>query len=69
MITLHKATYCEECPEFEAETERTFAGDMCIQTRIYCKHSQRCRNIYKYIKEQAEREAQECLQITAAENL
>lgn len=69
MIMLYKATYCDECPEFEAETERTFANDKCVETRVSCKHSRRCRNIYKYIKEQAEKEAEQCLQITAAENL
>lgn len=69
MIMLYKATYCEECPEFEAETERMFAGNKCAQTRVYCKHSKRCRNIYEYIKEQAKKEEEQCLQITAAENL
>lgn len=59
MITLHKATYCENCPEFEAVTEKLYADGQIVQTKVYCKNINTCRRIYKHIKEQAEREAQE----------
>lgn len=59
MITLHKATYCEECPEFEAVTEKLLSDGVAVQTKVYCKNINTCRRIYKHIKEQVQKEAQE----------
>lgn len=66
MITLHKATYCENCPEFEAVTDKLLADGQAVQTKVYCKNIERCRSIYRHIKAQegkeetAEREKWAC---------
>lgn len=59
MITIHKATYCEDCPEFEAVTEKILHDGQVVQTKVYCSHRERCCRIYRHIKEQIEREAEE----------
>ena len=53
MINLYVEGYCGECKEFEPEIakEHYFANGEGFKhdTNIWCKHRDKCRNLYKFI--------------------
>ena len=49
MITLNIEDYCQNCPEFEAEMERLYAGNDICQTNLFCAHREKCRRIQEYV--------------------
>lgn len=55
MIRLIVEEYCQECADFEPETEKTnyYAGEFKIKcnTDVYCKHKDRCATVAKWMKE------------------
>lgn len=57
MIQLLINPYCEECGDFEADTEKEeycdFYGDVKYNTSIFCKYRKRCENIRDYLRERA----------------
>lgn len=59
-IRLLVEKYCQNCPEFEADVEKTdFCGsfDEIHQTTVLCKHRERCKEMRKYLrKEMKEKE-------------
>ena len=52
MLNLISENYCEDCPYFEAETNRLYSHDECILTCIQCVHANICCRIYKYAKKE-----------------
>ena len=59
MINLHVADYCHDCPNFEADVDRSIVRGslgneekiiMC-ETTIRCEHREQCQKIYNYFKE------------------
>lgn len=53
MINLIVDEYCQHCPEFEPNVEKTNLydgfGDSICDTEITCIHRERCRSIKEYI--------------------
>ena len=58
MIKLDISDYCNDCPEFDAETHtlRTlYALDQAVETRIACSNAEKCNRIKKYLETAMER--------------
>ena len=53
MININVEDYCQNCPDFEPEVNKTIleADNIIISTDtcITCKYSDRCKQIYRYI--------------------
>lgn len=53
MIQLKVEKYCEDCPDFEAVTNKLdrayLDGKVCFLTIVRCENSDRCREIQKHI--------------------
>ena len=64
MIKLEVEKYCENCPEFEADVDKTSYISSSMQsihesfcnTVITCEHSERCRVIMDYLSKEKEDE-------------
>lgn len=61
MIKLDVQPYCRNCPEFESETE-SFDDSVMGEppsaiTVIRCTHCEKCETMYRYLKGQAQNEA------------
>ena len=52
MLNLITENYCENCPYFEAETNRLYSYDECILTCIQCEYANICARVYKYAKKE-----------------
>lgn len=50
MIELNIEDYCQECPEFEACTDKLYAGNLSINIFVYCEHIH--DHLLKKLKEQ-----------------
>lgn len=56
MIKLKTQTYCQNCPDFEADVNKVA---VCIRdtphyvTTIFCKHKERCEAIKRYLETDA----------------
>lgn len=53
MIKLDIAKYCHDCPEFEpvVTDDMDYSFYASDERRIKCGHSERCSEMYNYIKE------------------
>ena len=53
MININVEDYCQNCPDFEPEVNKTLlkANNIVISTDTFitCKYSDRCKQIYRYI--------------------
>ena len=62
-IRLSVAPYCEDCPGFEAKTDKDmverYAGNTGMsyytEVTITCKYAGRCESIYRFIKKNMEK--------------
>lgn len=54
MIKVKAKEYCQNCPYFEAETNKAFQDDFCI-TYISCTNSVICDSIEKYLTKEMEK--------------
>lgn len=54
MIKVRAKTYCENCPCFEAETNKIFQDDVYI-TYINCEHALLCDSIEEYLLKEMEK--------------
>ena len=59
MIIVSVEEYCHNCPEFETDTMMSCmknidvenqSSHILVTTTIECKHKEKCRAIYEYIK-------------------
>lgn len=64
MIIIDIEDYCQGCPDFEANVFKQvlYSDDIYTNTRqkmcdaqITCKYADRCRGIYAFLKEKAEK--------------
>ena len=55
MIKLDIPDYCNDCPEFDAETHTIYAWDQAVETRIACSNAEKCNRIKKYLESAMER--------------
>ena len=53
MIKLQIEKYCEYCPNFVADEEKTHFVNGKTDTIIYCKNRYHCREIFEFIKREA----------------
>lgn len=51
MIDLQICEYCKNCPEFEVKQETLRMGFCDSSHLLMCEHANKCKNIYKYLKE------------------
>lgn len=69
MIKLHVEKYCQNCTEFEAETQvdvnRVYSDGIVygreeivsVNTLVTCKHAERCASIRDLLKEELRKES------------
>ncbi len=55
MIELIVEDYCQECPEFSPDINRTITRSwddktMILSTTVFCKYAYRCREMEKHFK-------------------
>ena len=50
MIKLDIFDYCNDCPEFDAETHTIYALGQAVETRIACSNAEKCSLIKKYLE-------------------
>ena len=55
MIKLDISDYCNDCPEFDAETHTICAWDQAVETRIACSNAEKCNRIKKHLETVMER--------------
>ena len=55
MIKLDISDYCNDCPEFDAETHTLYAWDRAAETRIACSNAEKCNRIKEYLESVMER--------------
>ena len=55
MIKLDISDYCNDCPEFDAETHTIYAWDQVVETRIACSNAEKCNLIKKHLESAMER--------------
>ena len=55
MIKLDISDYCNDCPEFDAETHTFYALGRTVETRIACSNAEKCNLIKKYLESVMER--------------
>lgn len=52
MIELKVEEYCHECPEFEAETQKSYLSAdgkiAAVECVVVCEHAQKCRCIKRF---------------------
>jgi hypothetical protein len=58
MISLVIKPYCNDCPKFEAETEKLYFDGAVTETRIKCANAEKCAAICRYINQQKREVAQ-----------
>ena len=63
MIELIVEDYCQECPMFTPDIDRTIARSwddkkMMLSTTVFCQHAYRCREMAKHFKEGEKHERQ-----------
>lgn len=56
MIKVFVEKYCHHCPEFSPEISKLYANDRPVAQHIYCAHTDKCANIYKFLKDEVEKE-------------
>ena len=58
MIKLQIEKYCHNCPEFEAQVDKTYflyLTDPEIHTIVTCEHRGKCECIRKYFEDEQEK--------------
>lgn len=65
MIHLDVEKYCQDCPAFEAVTDRSIANLGCdavyIDIAVRCENKDRCKAIHAYLKEKTKEKTNESL--------
>ena len=56
MIRLAVSEYCDECPRFDPVCNTMYTDVGKTEHCVSCMNSDECRNIYKYLKTQMEKE-------------
>lgn len=51
-IELEVEDYCQNCPDFEAQTTTLATLGRIYDTTITCKRKRRCAGLVRYLKEQ-----------------
>jgi hypothetical protein len=54
MISLNVEEYCMNCPNFEADVDKTSWSTGEVYTKIRCTHSRQCYEIKKYLERQSQ---------------
>ena len=54
MIELRVKSYCQNCRFFEPTVNTLFNANYAVQTIVTCENDDRCRDIYKNIKDELE---------------
>ena len=50
MIKLDISDYCNDCPEFDAETQTIYGWGEAVATHIVCSNAEKCNLIKKYLE-------------------
>lgn len=55
MIELQIESYCHECPEFEAETKKSYLSAdgkiVAVECAFVCEHAQKCKYIKHFLED------------------
>lgn len=55
MIHLLINKYCDDCPDFDAETNILYGDEGVVATHVECSNRDKCERIYRYLKKELEK--------------
>lgn len=56
MIKLNIEDYCQDCPMFDAVTDKLYANCTVLTTYVTCKNKEICNKIKIYLEEKQDEE-------------
>lgn len=56
MIELNIQDYCQDCPMFNARTDKVYANSKVFNTYITCENKDICKRIKTYLEEKQDEE-------------
>lgn len=55
MIRLITNKYCDNCPDFDAETDILYGDEGVVAINVECSNRDKCDRIYRYLKKELQK--------------